>query len=323
MAVEVDAMKFLNTLKSLFHKKIIIGIHGLENKPPRDLLEKWWIDSIREGLIRIGRPVRRFNFELVYWADCFYEKPQDPAVTNEKDPYFLDDPYVPSDKPLGDFKPSAIKKKVLDFVEKKIDNLFFDEKRGIQFEKITSFIVQRLFRDLDVYYHKNCVTARYATEKAKDVLRRKLAHVLAKHRGKKIMLIAHSMGTIISYDVLSHGDPTLRVDTFITIGSPLGLPLIMKKIFEERNLPFRKNEAAPAPEAVTGRWLNFSDLSDPVAANYNLSDDYSANSLGVAPVDCIIETDYVYEGKRRPHKLYGYLRVPPVSWAIYNFLKGK
>jgi hypothetical protein len=316
-------MAVLGFIRSLFERKIIIGIHGLENKPPRELLDRWWRDSMKEGLARIGRPVGSINFELVYWADYFYERPQDPAVKKKKDPCFLDDPYLPTDKPVSDFKPSVIKKKVLDFVEKQLDNLFFDEKRGIQFEKITNFIVQRLFRDLDVYYHKNCVTARYATRKAMESLREELAKVIRKHRRKKIMLISHSMGTIISYDVFSHVVPDVKIDTFITIGSPLGLPIIMKKIFQERGLEFRKGAVAPAPENIMRRWLNFSDLSDPVAANYNLSDDYAPNSLGVGPVDCIVENDYILDGRVRPHKLYGYLRVPPVSWAIYNFLKGK
>lgn len=316
-------MAAFDFIRSLFERKIIIGIHGLENKPPRELLERWWRDSVKEGLTRIGKPVKKFNFELVYWADYFYERPQDPSVSDRKSPYFLDDPYLASDRPVTDFKPSVIRKKVLDFLEKQLDNLFFDEKKGIKIEKITNFIVQRLFRDLDVYYHKNCVTARYATQKAKEALRGELAKALRKHRRKKIMLIAHSMGTIISYDVLSHVAPDVAIDTFITIGSPLGLPLIMKKIFEERGIAFTKNAAAPSPESVRGRWLNFSDLRDPVAANYNLSDDYAPNSRGVGPVDCLIENDYVFEGKVRPHKLYGYLRVPPVSWAIYNFLKGK
>jgi len=29
--------------------KIIIGIHGIGNKPPEDILRNWWLDSILEG----------------------------------------------------------------------------------------------------------------------------------------------------------------------------------------------------------------------------------------------------------------------------------
>jgi len=30
--------------------KIIIGIHGLGNKPPKTILEKWWRQAIEDGL---------------------------------------------------------------------------------------------------------------------------------------------------------------------------------------------------------------------------------------------------------------------------------
>ncbi len=31
---------------------IIIGIHGLLNKPAKELLEPWWLEAIEEGLDR-------------------------------------------------------------------------------------------------------------------------------------------------------------------------------------------------------------------------------------------------------------------------------
>ena len=58
--------------------KIIIGIHGLGNKPPKDLFDNWWQQSIAEGLKRIGRPRHDFNFELVYWADSLHPVPLNP-----------------------------------------------------------------------------------------------------------------------------------------------------------------------------------------------------------------------------------------------------
>ena len=32
--------------------KIIVGIHGLANKPEKDVLAEWWVKSIREGLAK-------------------------------------------------------------------------------------------------------------------------------------------------------------------------------------------------------------------------------------------------------------------------------
>ncbi len=47
--------------------KIIIGIHGLANKPPRARLAKFWRQSITEGLqntCKIAQP--RFDLRMVY-----------------------------------------------------------------------------------------------------------------------------------------------------------------------------------------------------------------------------------------------------------------
>ena len=57
-----------------------------------------------------------------------------------------------------------------------------------------------------------------------------LANALKKHRRKKILLIGHSMGSIIAYDVLTQYATMVPVDTFVTIGSPLGIPVIKSKI---------------------------------------------------------------------------------------------
>ena len=43
------------------------------------------------------------------------------------------------------------------------------------------------------------------------------------------MLIAHSMGSIIGFDVLTFLATDIKINTFITIGSPLGLPVIIKQ----------------------------------------------------------------------------------------------
>ena len=62
-------------------------------------------------------------------------------------------------------------------------------------------------------------------------------------------------------------------------------------------------------------------LEDKVALNYNLGDDYRANKKGVKPVDMQVVNDYEINGKRNPHKSYGYLRVPEMAETIHHFLK--
>lgn len=311
------------SLAHIFRDRVIIGIHGLQNKPSRKTLEKWWKQAIREGLARIGHEKHFFAFTLVYWAGYFYNAPLDPGVTDSSNPLFLEDPYVPGPLKPVKVQPSDFKRKVLDRLEEKIDNIFFREDSFINFESISKFIIKSLFRDLDVYYHKNCVADSRNNLCARDALRKELADVIRQYRKKKILLIAHSMGSIIAYDVLTREVPDVEIEYFLTIGSPLGLPVIMKKIFEEQGLDFRKEKTVPAPENIRRGWYNFSDLDDPVAINYNLADDFRPNSQGIGPVDAVVYNDYKYGTIRDRHKSYGYLRAPEVAEILHLFLSEK
>ena len=46
---------------AIFMAKVIIGIHGLGNKPPKDILEKWWKLSIEEGFKKMYNLLGGFN----------------------------------------------------------------------------------------------------------------------------------------------------------------------------------------------------------------------------------------------------------------------
>ena len=55
---------------------VIIGIHGLANKPPVDEKTCWWKVAIAEGLARNeGLADAAFAFAFVYWADLRYDTP--------------------------------------------------------------------------------------------------------------------------------------------------------------------------------------------------------------------------------------------------------
>lgn len=301
-------------------KKIIIVIHGLSNKPEKQLLEKWCKASVREGLRTIDRRGLPFTLKLVYWADLMHEHPQDPRETSKKSDTYLDDPYLPGDPDrYATYTPSSLKRSLLDKLEKKLDKMFFEEKSFINYDKFASIVVRNLFRDLDLYYHKDCPVTRFRGTSARDAIRMRLAEVLRAYGNRSILLISHSMGTIISYDVLTQTTPDVTIDTLVTIGSPLGMPLIIKKILTEQGRDASRERQPATPENIRNAWFNFADLDDPVAINYNLADDYRPNRAGIAARDIIVYNNYENGGDRSPHKLYGYLRAPEVANVIYNF----
>lgn len=299
--------------------KIIIGIHGLGNKPPPNVLEKWWKLSLREGLNSIGKPWQNFDFELVYWADILHEKPLNPTVIDENNPFFIENPYIPSSSFLRE-KPNLKRKKFLDYVERQLDKIFIKQDLSISLSKISDLIIHKYFKDLDSYYSATTLTGNNVEVPSRELINTRLIDILKKHHQQKIMLIAHSMGSIIAYDVLCHNISDIHVDTFVTIGSPLGLSVVMQKILLEQKKEFDKNVRARTPENILRSWINFSDLEDKVAINYDLNDDFIDNSLKVLPVDRVVYNDYIYKGKRNPHKSYGYLRAPQLAEAIFEYL---
>src|SRR4051794_11052379 len=55
---------------------VVIGIHGLANKPPEEEKAKWWLAAIREGIERNCASVpAAFPFDFTYWASLRYAEP--------------------------------------------------------------------------------------------------------------------------------------------------------------------------------------------------------------------------------------------------------
>ncbi|MFQ5676819.1 MAG: hypothetical protein ACE5G1_13060, partial [bacterium] len=307
----------------LRRKKIIIGIHGAGNKPPQPLTKLWWRKAICEGLARIGYPRRMFKLELVYWAKFLYSEPQRIDEQDSDSPLFISSPYVPAASNNLHKSRRLIRKKLLDGLEIIMDRMMLSENRLFNFDRLGDYVIRKKFRDLELYYHGGDLKFDEIGLHARRLIRKELAKVLKKHRKKDILLIAHSMGSVIAYDVLTQLVPDVPIHTLVTIGSPLGLPAILKKIFAEQHKDLKADRMAAAPESIRHAWVNFADLKDTIALNYSLSNDFKPNSRGVGPSDVVVENDYEYQGKKNPHKTFGYLRTPEVARVIHEFLTEK
>jgi len=259
------------------------------------------------------------KFELVYWAHILHPEPLNPQITDKDHPLYLTDPYIKA-KNYEKKTPDKFKKKVLDYLEIQIDKLFLNVDNTINFSSVTDYIVHHFFKDLEIYYSSKKIQTSETNQLARKVIRNELANIIRKYRKKDILLIGHSMGSIIAYDVLTQLVPDVKIDTFITIGSPLGLPIIINKINLEQKKNLSTGLKPGTPENVTNNWFNFSDLRDKVAMNYNLRDDYKENKNGIKPIDSIVFNNYENNGEGNPHKSYGYLRTPEMAKVIDEFL---
>ncbi len=213
-------------------KKIIIGIHGLKNKPPEDVLKKWWQEAIAEGFKLNNINSGKFRFDLVYWADLNYETPENPDEWDENNPEYLSSPYTPYEESEFNKVKEQLKRGINKTIESGLDLLFLRDGEISGFDKIADIAIKKMFSDLYIYYTGDCVAKPGIN--AKKEFRLRLLEKLEKYKKYHIMLIAHSMGSIIAYDTLMEINKKYKIDYFITIGSPLGLPVVIKKILIEQ-----------------------------------------------------------------------------------------
>ena len=304
-------------------KPLIIGIHGLANKPDEDILKDWWRQSIVEGLRKNEQAGDvEFDFDMAYWAHHLYKNQlhDDPDFSFDK--LFNDEPYVEAVEgtlePRRDSIIDTLAAKTFDLTGETLDVL----KARFGVSSLADAFLGKLLKDLDLYYQN---------ESKRVQLRGVLEDKILSHKGRKIMIVAHSMGSIIAYDVLTllgRRDNPIDVEHLVTIGSPLGLPHVKGKIIQEFTHRGPETERVRTPTVVRNKWVNFADRKDPVALDVHLADDYGENASGVGCEDDLVLNDYRInkpgkkEADRNHHKSYGYLRTPEFSKLAKEFLTG-
>lgn len=299
-------------------KKIIIGIHGLGNQPERELLKQWWITSIDEGLAKIGCKGTKYKFDLVYWADALHPKPLDITITDKDNELFLEEKYYPAKNNFNKTE-RPFKTKALNYLKKELDNFLFNETIHLHFPSFTDLLVRHFFKDMKIYFTQVCVEENKADCLAKDVIREKLKNILFKYRNDKIMLIAHSMGSIIAYDVLLR-NKEIKADYLISEGSPIAVPYIFGQMKYSLEDILPNIDKLPTPDNITKAWYNLYDPEDKLAQYSILPELFDPNINKIIPISEAVKNDYENEGVENPHKIYGYLRSERNAQLISEFL---
>ena len=146
----------------------------------------------------------------------------------------------------------------------------------------------------------------------------------AAQSGERVLLIGHSMGSVVAYDILwqlSHIENSpCAVDLFLTIGSPLGMHYVQKRLLggEPGNRTF--------PQGIS-RWENVSATGDLISVDKTVRNDFSEMID-----DSLIESIYdhcggVFNWFRNDdglnvHRSYGYLVNPVVGKIIADWWQG-
>ena len=142
-------------------------------------------------------------------------------------------------------------------------------------------------------------------------IRRMVADALttAWRAGRRIILIGHSLGSVIAYDVLwelSRREASdVCVDRFVTIGSPLGLNFVQHRI-----LSSPESLARRYPDNIR-HWINLSAVGEMTALDRTFADDFR-EMLDLGLVESIVDHIDLVNYFRGPeglnvHKCYGYM----------------
>lgn len=152
-------------------------------------------------------------------------------------------------------------------------------------ERTTDFTIENFLSDVFLY-----VTRPAITRQINEVIEEALT-------AEPTIVIAHSLGTVVAYNVLKKHQARLALRKFITVGSPLGIRAISSKL------------GVPENPAATVGWYNAYDERDIVALN-PLDDDYF-------PTDpAIVNNNAVRNDTRNRHGIVGYLNDKNVAAEV-------
>lgn len=287
---------------------LIIYIPGLLPKPQPDLHREALLRCIVAGLRRTDVAVADAveanpgNFELVSWTFEFYGAHRD----YELDRSAIDAVIEQAQASARDIaEASAWSRRLTRWIYTLGDMLPF------LIPHLASERMEVHLRDLKRYERNK--------EAIADRIKRMLkVPLLAASGGQRpVLLIAHSMGSVIAYDSLwelshEHGDPA-NVDQLLTMGSPLGQRLMQNKIRGHE-----KNGRERYPHNIR-HWTNLTAVGDLTAIDPCLGNDF-AEMIELGVVDAIddqrVSNYFRLDGKLNVHAEYGYLANEKTAQSI-------
>ena len=294
-------------------RKRIIFVPGMKPKPPADAhrSELWrvllaGIERLDESLAAALRQQPEI-FELVSWTYAFYGRYRDIA---------LDLPGIERELQIREPDPRDIAE---------VESLNRKVQRWVHIVGDALPFLSRWLAKPDVRLTMG-EALRYLTDR-RGVATKIRGQVIAAlreawEREQTVMLIGHSLGSVIAYDTLWQLSQEERVqdkvDVFVTMGSPLATRFIRNHLLGAKHLG-----KARYPHNIR-RWVNFSSRGEMTAIHPELRPTFgSMVELGL--VESFEDHTDFYNFFRgdvglNVHKSYGYLINPVVSATIVEWL---
>ena len=232
-------------------------IHGLANKPPEADLRRLWLEALafdQEGNAGFKLDADGVRDGFVYWANLFYKTPLSASdYESIKDELIASvagavaalpvDPWIAKMRQVypeaGDLYPEPPVPESLPAYER---------------IPLPGFVKEAIMAE----YLREAHAYLFNKDGVRDVIRKRVLDALNKvPAGSKRVIVSHSQGTFIAYDVMTACEDCPPIDGFMTVGSPLGVDEVQDKLTWTRNDGF--------PRKLVGDWVNVYDPFDLVA----------------------------------------------------------
>jgi hypothetical protein len=289
----------------------IIFVPGKNPKPAPDqhhaLLWRTLVEGVRRAEPQVADNLSQHieNFKLIAWNYLYYHRRKD---INRDLPWIdaLMNQHGPSEQDIQNA--SSTPRKLHRLLYNIIDHLPFLLKLLPGDLQSTAGELQRYFQN-----KKNIACD------VREVLKQELRPILKNN--DNILLIGHSMGSIIAYDTLwelSHLEELPGKIDFLTIGSPLGMNYVLHRLLGGKYTGKNKY-----PTNIRN-WINISSEGDVTALDRIFSDDFSEmRKLEIVEsIEDHCEGIYNFFHNDKGlncHRSYGYLVNPAVGKVIADW----
>jgi len=295
-------------------RRRIVFVPGMKPKPPAEIHRRTLLRVLIAGIGRVDRELadelerHQEMFELIPWTYQFYGRYRDIG---------LDLPGI--DRAIQCAEPDAGDIDEIESLNRRVRR--WVHIVGDAFPFLVRWLgkpdIRLTMREARRYFHDQHGVA--------TAIRGQLERVLnaAWEREEKIILIGHSLGSVIAYDTLwqlTHRRAEQRsIDMFITLGSPLATRFVRRQL-QGANLSGLERY----PDNVK-RWENFSARGEMTAIHPALEPSFG-NMVDLGLLESLQDHTGFYNHFRgdtglNVHKSYGYLLSEPFTTTLVNWFR--
>lgn len=294
------------------NQRQIIFVPGKNPKPQADQHQRLLWRTLLEG-VRRAEPAIADNlcqsaesFKLIAWNYLYYHKSKD-----------IGSELAWIDALINQHGPTEQDIHEADAMHRKLDRIIYTIVDHLPFLlHVAPKPIRSIAEEAISYFHNKDNIACEIRELLKQALRPMLTI------GGKVLLIGHSLGSVIAYDTLwelSHLERLPgKIDLFLTMGSPLGMNYVQRRLMGNQWTGKKKY-----PTNIR-HWVNISAEGDTTALDRIFADDF-APMLSLGVIDSIEDhCDGIYNFYRNEeglncHRSYGYLVNPAVGKIIADW----